>query len=97
MFATNAGVLGVITAGAAAIDRFTLFNRLTVLNSIKSGSGTAITGLCSLAASAGGLLMFRDLAMVGVSSLGADATSKAQIYEFGPANSTSTGIGANPA
>jgi hypothetical protein len=97
MFATGAGALGVIVADAAGSDRFQLFDRLTVLNSIKSGSGTAITGLCSLAASMGGLLYFRDLAMVGVSSLGADATSKAQIYEFGPANSTSTGIGNNPA
>jgi hypothetical protein len=97
LYATGAGVFVFIAAAAAAIDRFTLFDRCTFLNSIKSGSGTAITGACSLAASAGGLLMFRDLAMVGCTALGADATSKAQIYTFGPANGTSTGIGANPA
>jgi hypothetical protein len=97
IFATGAGALIGITAGAAAMDRFQLFDRCTFLNSIKSGAGTAITGAFTLAASSGGLLMFRDLAMVGVTSLGSDATSKAQMYEFGPANSTSTGIGANPA
>jgi len=97
LYATGAGAFVLLTAAAAAIDRFTLFDRCTFLNSIKSGSGTSITGACSMAASAGGLLMFRDLAMVGCSALGADATSKAQIYTFGPANGTSTGIGANPA
>jgi hypothetical protein len=97
MFATAATALGVIVAAAAASDRFQLFDRCTFINAIKSGAGTAITGLATLAAAMGGMLVFRDLTTVGVTSLGSDATSKAQMYAFGPANSTSTSIAANPA
>lgn len=92
----SADVLGVVVAGAAGIDRFNMFEQCSFLNAIKSGS-TAMTGLAKLAASAGGMLVFRDCMMVGVSSLGYDAGSKTQIYEYGAANSTSAFIGANPA
>lgn len=97
MFATNNGVLGVLVNAAAAIDRFNSFENCLIINSIKSGAGTSITGFAKVVAAAGGLLFFANPYMVGVSSLGADATSKTQIYEIGAANSTSAGIGANPA
>lgn len=96
-FATNAAVLGVKTGAAAAIDRMTLFDSCSFINSIKSGAGTAMTALVTMAAAAGGLLAFRDALLVGVSALGTDATTKAQIYAFGPANNTSSFIAANPA
>ena len=97
MYATVNTALVGITSAAAAMDRFQLFDRCTVINSIKSGSGTAIAGAFTLAAASGGLIAMRDLATIGVTSLGSDATSKGQIYVFGAANSTSTSIAANPA
>jgi hypothetical protein len=97
IFATNSGVLGIITSAAASIDRFTLFWNCIWMNSIKSGSGTAMSGLATLAASSGGMIVLSNPLSVGVTAYGTDATSKAQMYLIGPANSTSAGIGSNPA
>lgn len=96
-FATAATYNFVLVAAAAAIDRFNSFESCLFINSIKSGAGTSITGLAKLAAAAGGLLFFSNPLMVGVSSLGADATSKTQIYVAGAAVNSSAGIGVNPA
>ena len=96
MLATASTPLVGIVASAADSDRFQLFDRCTVINAIKS-TGTAIDGAFTLAASMGGMIVVRDLTTVGVTSLGSDATSRGQIYAFGPANNTSTSIAANPA
>jgi hypothetical protein len=97
LWATSATVLGVIVSAAAGSDRFQLFEDCTFINSIKSGAGTAITGLATLAAAIGGLIALVNPRSIGVTAYGTDATSKGQMYLVGPANSTSAGIGANPA
>lgn len=96
MFATNAGVLYGIVSAAAGSDRFQSFEDCTFINAIKSGSGTAITGAFTLAASIGGLILLANPRSVGVSTWGTDATSDAQIYVVGPAIGAGTGIGVNP-
>lgn len=97
LYATANTVLYGIVSAAAGSDRFQLFDQCTFLNAIKSGTGTAITGAFTLAASIGGLIALTYPMSVGVTAWGTDATSKAQMYVVGPANSTSTGVGANPA
>jgi len=79
MYATNAGVLGILAAAAASIDRETLFERCSFLNAVGSAA-TALTGLAKVAAASGGLLAFKDCFGVGIGDWGADAGSKAQIY-----------------
>ena len=96
MLATSSSVLGILVAAASAIDRFQSFEECFFFNALKS-TGVAVTGLAKLAANAGGLLFFANPQFVGFTSLGADATSKAQIYVTGPAVSSSVGIGVNPA
>ena len=96
ILATAATVLGIKVAAAAGSDRFQLFKGCTFINAIQS-TGVAMTGLATLAASMGGMLVFRDCQLVGVTSMGTDATSKGQIYEYGPANSTSAFLSNNPA
>lgn len=97
IFATNDAVLGLITSAAASLDRFTLFKRCLFVNSINSGSGTAIAGLATLASASGGLIVLDECTSVGVTAYGTDATSKGQMYLTGPATSNSSGIGVNPA
>lgn len=97
IWATNAGVLGVYTAAAAASDRFQMFKRCVFVNSLKSGAGTAMTALSTLAASQGGLHYYKDCSLIGVSGWGTDATSKAQMYIDGYVPSNASGISVNPA
>lgn len=88
---SNAGVLGIKTAGAASMDRFQNFVNCLFINAIGSTS-TTMTALCTLAASSGGLLLFGPgCAFVGITDTGSDATSFGQIYIGAPANSGTAG------
>jgi hypothetical protein len=56
-----------------------------------------LNALATLAASAGGLLMIQNSAMVGITEFGSDASSLGQIYVDMPAPSASAGgIAVNP-
>lgn len=82
-FQTSAAtVLGVKTAAAAALDRWTYFLNCSFENGILSTS-TTMSGLATLAASSGGGLYMKDCARVGITDWGTDATSLAQIYVCG--------------
>lgn len=93
---SSATTLSVITAAAAAIDRWTKFDRCCFLNTVGSTS-TTMTAAFSMAASSGGLFLLKDCTAVGVTDWGT-ASAKSQLYIDGPAPSTTlTGYSVNPA
>lgn len=86
-----AGVLGIITSAAASMDRFQHFVNCAFINAIGSTS-TAMTALCTLAASSGGILLFGPgCCFVGITDTGSNATTFGQIYIGAPANSGTAG------
>jgi len=90
-----AGALGV-TAAAAGMDRYQLFDRCVFINNVKSTS-TTMSALATLAASTGGMLLMKDPTMVGITEFGTDANSLGQIYVDGAApDAATTGIAVNP-
>lgn len=96
-FITSAGTpLGVIVSAAAGSDRFQLFDRCRFINAIKSTS-TQMDALSTLAASIGGMHIYKDCTLIGITEYGSDATSRAQIYVDGGAPTAATsGIAVNP-
>lgn len=96
-FQTSAAtVLGIIGTGAASIDRWNKFDRCSFINNVQSTS-TTMSGLATLAASAGGLLLFKDATLVGITEFGTDATTRGQEYVDGGAPTAgTTGIAVNP-
>jgi hypothetical protein len=56
-----------------------------------------MSGLVTLPASAGGLLLMKDCTLVGITEFGTDATSRGQIYVDGASVVAATsGIAVNP-
>lgn len=96
-FMTSAATpLGVIVAAAAGSDRFQMFDGCTFINAVQSTS-TTISGLTTLAASMGGMLVMKNCTLVGITEFGTDATSRGQIYVDGAApTAASSGIAVNP-
>ena len=82
--------LAFITSAASAMDRWQLIERCKFINSSKSGAGTNAAYLATLAASSGGLLLFKDATLVGFTGYGTDATSRGQIYIDGGAPAAAT-------
>jgi hypothetical protein len=96
-FYTNgATILGIIGTGAQFMDRWAKFDRCMFINTINNFS-TIMSGLSTLAASAGGLLLMKDSTMVGITEWGTDATSRGQIYvEGSTTTAATTGIAVVP-
>lgn len=93
---SSANTIGISVASAADIDRWQKFDRCTFINNVQSTS-TTMTGLSTLAASAGGLLLMKDVTLVGISEFGTDATSRGQIYvDGGTVTAATSGIAVNP-
>lgn len=89
--------LGIKIAAAAASDRFQLFDRCLWLNAVGSTS-TTMTALATFAASIGGLVIFKDNTLVGITDFFSDATTAAQMYIDGAAPTAATsGLAVNPA
>jgi len=92
---TNSATTLVVSAAAAsAIDRWIKFDNCAFL-----GFGTDLTGIASLAASAGGYLLMKNSTLVSGSATnwGADANSLAQMWVDGGAPTAgTTGIAVNP-
>lgn len=92
----DATVLGFIGSAAACMDRHQIFDNCLFVNAIKSTS-TTMTALGTLAASAGGLLLFKDCALVGIGEFGSDATTLALCYVAGgDVTAASAQIAVNP-
>lgn len=96
-FMTSAATpLGVIVSAAAGSDRFQLFERCCFTNAIGSTS-TAMSALSTLAASMGGIHVYQDCTLVGITEYGSDATSLGQIRVMGASGTAaSTGIAIQP-
>lgn len=89
-FTDNGGVLGILGTGAGCIDRFNLFEWCTFMNAIKSTS-TQMSVLVSLtSASPGGMLLFRQHAMIGITIL-ADTNGLANSFIDAAAPSATLG------
>lgn len=95
-FGNAAGVLGVKVAAAAGSDRFQNFINCRFENAIGSTS-TQMDAISTLAANMGGLLVFENCALVGITGYGTDATSRAQIRILGPQPNNGAGISVEPA
>ena len=96
-FQTSAATpLGVIVSAAAGSDRWQLFEACSFIHNLKSTS-TTMDALSTLAASMGGLHLYKNCTLVGITEFGTDATSRAQIYVDGAAPTAATsGIAVNP-
>lgn len=93
---SSATTIGIIVAATAGSDRWQKFDRCTFINNVQSSS-TTMSGLSTLAASMGGLLLMKDCTMVGITEWGTDATSRGQVYVDGGAPTAATsGIAVNP-
>lgn len=96
-FMTSAATpLGILCTGSGAIDRWQLFENCKFINNIKSTS-TVMTVLASMtSASPGGLFLFKDPTLVGITDFG-DANALANSYvDGGPPAAATTGIAVNP-
>jgi hypothetical protein len=93
---SGATVLGIIGTGASCMDRWQSFERCAFINNVQSGS-TTMSALATLPASAGGLLLFKDCSLVGITEFGTDATTRGQAYvDGGAATAGTSGIAVNP-
>lgn len=88
-------LFGIVT-GAAAIDRFQVFQRCMFLNAIKSTSTTMTAAFSMSSASPGGMILLQQCTSVGSTKWG-DTNALANTYVDGgaPAAAT-TGLGVNP-
>lgn len=91
-----AGVLGILGTGASCMDRFQRFDNCDFINAIKSSS-TTMTVLASLTnASPGGLLLFKQCILLGITDYG-DTIGLANSYIDGFTGAAATsGIAVNP-
>lgn len=96
-FLTSAATpLGFIGTGAGNMDRWQLFDNCKFINGVQSTS-TTMSGLGTLAASSGGLLLFTNSTLVGISEFGTDATTRGQVYiDGGTVTAATSGIAVNP-
>jgi len=96
-FQTSAATpLGIIVSAASGIDRWQQFVNCTFINNVQSGA-TTMSGLATLPASAGGLLMMQNCTLVGITEFGTDATTRGQIYiDGGTVTAATSGIAVNP-
>jgi hypothetical protein len=93
----DATALGILGTGASCMDRDQTFIDCQFINQVKS-TGTAMTALVTLPASAGGLILLDRCTVVGVTDLFSDSTTAAQMYvDGGPPTSTTSGLAINPA
>lgn len=96
-FSTTAATpLGIIATGTGSFGAFQKFDRCSFICEIRSSS-TIMTGLATLDAACGGLLLMKECTMVGVGEWGSDAGSRSNIYvEGGTTTAASTGIAVVP-
>lgn len=96
-FQTSAATpLGILGTGAACMDRWQLFEDCTFINNVKSTS-TTMTVLASMtSASPGGMLLFKNPTVVGVTDFG-DTNALANTFVEGPTTTAgTTGIAVAP-
>jgi hypothetical protein len=89
-YTSSATSVAIKVPAASDIDRFALFDRCVFINAVESGS-TVMTGVVMMAASAGGMVLFKNCTSVGATTYGYDATTNGQAYVDGavPTGATS--------
>ena len=93
---SSAGVLGILVTGAAAMDRYQLFQNCTFLNNVQSTS-TSMTVLASVTnASPGGLILYKDATMVGIGEFGDTLALTVSFVDGGAPTAGTTGIAVTP-
>lgn len=80
---SGTGALGLKTAAASALDRFTLFDGCIFVNAINSG-GSTMTALITLAAASGGMIVMKSCMTVGITTISTDSTTNGQVWIVGP-------------
>lgn len=92
----DAGAFGILGTGNGCVDRFNLFEDCSFINAIKSTS-TGMTALLSFTtASPGGMVIFKDCAMVGVTKFG-DTNGLANSYlDMAAVSASAGGLMVNP-
>ena len=95
-YSGDGNTLGIYTAAAAALDRYTLFKNCTFINAVQSGA-TAMAALATLAASSGGLVAMQDCFAVGITKLGGSVSATdGQMYIYGPTAAQTAYLADNP-
>ena len=96
-FQASAGTpLGLTVAAASGMDRYAIFKNCSFINNVGSTSST-LSAFGTLAASAGGQVVFQNTMMVGITEFGSDATTRGQMYIDMPTPTAADGgIGVNP-
>jgi hypothetical protein len=96
-FSTATSPLAFYTTGNNQIDRENYFIRCIFANA-PAGTGVAtMAGLGTMAAGAGGVLLFKDCTLLNITEFGTDATTRGQVYVDGAAPTAATsGIAVNP-
>lgn len=87
---SSATVLGILGTGNGCVDRFNQFEDCAFINAIKSTSTTMTALLSFTTASPGGMVIFKNCAMVGVTKFG-DTNGLANSYLDMPAVSAAAG------
>jgi len=85
-FADNAGHLFIKADGSGDLDRFTIFEKCRFINAVAS-TATTMTAATDVHASAGGMLVFHDCALIGATDW--EAADSTNIYLYGPGMGTS--------
>jgi hypothetical protein len=85
-FADNAGHLFVKADTAGDLDRFTIFRDCRFINAVSS-TATTMTAAMDIDASAGGMIMIDDCALVGATDW--TAADAANVFIYGPGMGTS--------
>jgi hypothetical protein len=94
--ASAATPIGLSVATASGMDRYAMFKNCSFINNVGSTS-TTLSAFGTMAASAGGQVVFQNTMMVGITEFGSDATTRGQMYIDMPTPTAADGgIGVNP-
>lgn len=92
----DAGAFGILGTGNGCVDRFNQFERCSFINAVASTSTTMTALLSFTTASPGGMVIFKDCAMVGVTKFG-DTNGLANSYlDMAAVSASAGGLMVNP-
>lgn len=93
---SSATVLGILGTGNGCVDRANYFESCEFVNAVKSTSTTMTALLSFTTASPGGLVSFKDCALIGVTKFG-DTNGLANSYiDMAAVSAAAGGLGVNP-
>jgi hypothetical protein len=90
---TAATPIHIKSSGSNPLETFQLFINPVFWNQPANGSGTAMTGVATLAASGNGNVVLKNPSRFFITDWGTDSTSLAQVYVDGAATGATDDIG----